>query len=1092
MLPYVKLLGTPAIEHRGRRLEPPPSKRSALLYYLAYVPRWASRDDLLYLLYPDLEERKARGNLRPLLTRLRRLEHAEGLEIEPTRARWEVATDVGAFRTALARREPTRAVAHYGGDLMAGFRLPQAPEFESWLAYERAELGDAWRRAVLDTEAAFEREGRVAEAAELLERLHGDDPLDEEVMRRLLLALARADRPHDAVRAYGAFAATLEREVDGAPEEATRDLVEAIRSGRAPYAQAASATRAAPARSVARTVLPTSATEFVGREREVAEVAMRLRDPACRLLSIVAAGGMGKSRVAIEAARRLASETEHGVVFVPLEAVNSAALVPTAVADPLSLAFFGSRAPRDQLLDHLAGRRMLLVLDNFEHLLDDPEGPGLVTEMLERAPGVRVLCTSRERLNLRAEWVYDLDAMELPEEGEARPGADAVALFLQAARRARGDLEPDLDDVVRICRLVDGMPLALELAASWLRVLSANEIANELEGGIGLLESPLRDLPSRHHSLRAVFDASWLRLPERERAALRLLATFRGGFRREAAREVAGVGLPLLLALANRSFLRCDPAGRFTQHPLVWQYLQDRAAEDAATADVQARHAAYFTEYLRERESGLRGAGARRVRDEIGNELANVRAAWAWAVEHGREDLLDGAAEGIYLYHHDEGRYHESEALFTAAAEAVRPCCLARGRLLVFLGGCYNILASRDRAITTLRAALDIVEPAGAKRDEGLARMLLWSNYAFSNHSFEASAPTIRAALRLFAEAGDLASEAEAIGLLAEYTEDPDTAEEEFRASIRGYEASGTCFGILGGVTLARSNYALFLDQVHGAYPRAVELYDEAIGIARGRGETYAVAWYLNNQATALLHAGEWDEAGRRLGEARAAAEGLESGWGTWTLVDALFGLGRLARLRGELEEARSFLTRAREQSATHGDVFGTSAGVLVALGDVALAEGRLDEAADLGERALGHFLALSLLGNTREWRTADCLVRLGAIELARDNDAGAGARFAQALAIVERWHLLPLGLHLAAAVAPSLRAREVEAARERLLRLAASCPSAMRETREAASLALDARRARREPSADPPFGPLVRDLRQVVRGMHASGSAGG
>ncbi|MDZ7708466.1 MAG: BTAD domain-containing putative transcriptional regulator [Trueperaceae bacterium] len=1080
MGPYVVLLGTPSIERHGKRIELPPGKLSALLLYLAYGTGWASRDEVLYLLYPDMDERRARGNLRPLLTRLRRLPYAEGLEIEPTRLRWEVHTDVAAFREALRLDAPAHAVELYGGELLAGFHLPNAPEYESWLTFERTDLREAWRRASLDVAARLEEDGRAEEAAGVLDRLQKDDPLDEEVVRRSLTALARADRPNDAVRAYGAFELRLRREVDGEPEEATRAIVQEIRSGGTPGGPAAA--RAAPRRPPA--VLPTPPTEFIGREREVAEISGRLRDPACRLLSIVAAGGMGKTRVAAEVARRLADDHHDGVFFVALEAARSAGQAVTAVADAMALAFFGPRTPLDQLLDHLADKRLLLVLDNFEHLLDDPEGTELVTGLLARAPGASVLTTSRERLNLRAEWVHDLDPMELPGNEDAQRDADAVVLFLQSALRAGVDAEPDLPDVVRVCRLTGGMPLALELAASWLRALTVAEIAEELGGGIGLLASPLRDLPERHHSLRGMFDASWRRLSERERGALRRLATFHGGFRREAAQAVADVSLPLLLTLANRSFLRRDGTGRFTQHPLMWQYLRDAALEDEATRDTAARHAAYYAAFLHEREAGLRGLEARRVRDEIGSELPNVRAAWAWAIAAEREDLLDLAAEGLYIYCNDEGRYHESEALFAAGVDAVGAAGRVAGRLRLFLGGAHNFLARPDLVIPGLEKASAVLATAGAKRDEAMAQILLWSGYWMADRPFETSASAARRALRLFAEAGDRAGEAEVIGLLAEYTEDPVAAEEEFRASLRGFEASGACFAVLGGVSLTLSNYALFLGQVHGAYGRAHALLDEAVRVARLRAEPYSVAWYLNNQAHTLIEAGSWDEAARRLLEARTAAEGLASGWGTWTLVDALYGSGRIALLRGEHADARRHLTRAQERIATHGDPLGTGGQIRVALADLALAEGRPDEAEEQGEEALRHFLTLGLQSGIREWGKADCLVRLGSVGLAQKHASAAAERFDAALAIVERWHLLPLALQLAVAVAPFLRAADRATEHERLLHLAAACPASTRETREAAARALGRPTVAAGPDEPTLLGPLIAELREVVRAM--------
>ena len=767
MTPHVNLLGTPAVQQGDTWLEPAPGKLTALVYYLAYQPGWASRDDLLYLFYPDTEERRARQNLRPLLTKLRRSAYAEGLEIEPTRLRWEVRTDAELFRRALAENRLAQAVQLYRGELLAGFKLPFVPEFESWLTFERAELGRQWRKAALELAEVFESEGRSPQVAELLARLHKADPLDEEVLRHYLRALARVDRTSEALGVFKTFQSALERELEGEPEQLTLELVRSIRQGQTANLAPETTTRAKPHHQP-HLKMPTPTTAFIGREQDIAKLTERLRDPTCRLLSIVAPGGMGKTRLALEVAGRLAPDFSGGVCFVPFDTVGSPELMVSAVADALSFSFFGPQHPEEQLLEYLQSQTLLLVLDNLEHLLNDSD---LVTKLLGRAPKLKLLVTSRERLNLHAEWLYDLTGMSLPETDDTvRDGkvqeTDAVALFVQSAKQARADftLDDNTRAVTRICRLVGGMPLALELAASWLRVLSVDEIAAELGRGIDLLESSLRDLPARHHDVRRVFETSWQRLSAGEQTALCKLSVFQGGFTKEAAREVAEVSLPLLLALGNKSFLRLEASGRFTQHPLMWQYVREKAEGEAESfSQTQEEHAGYFAAFMYEREALHQSMAAKKVRAELEKDLANVRAAWFWAADHAREDLLNQTSEGLLELYSYARRYHEGEILFAYAVSRLQSRSVVHGRILRNLGYLHNWQTDYLKGAEILEQSAAIFRKHRATHDEALALEYLSLSYEYTFKPSHETEAVWRRCARLFREVRDTYREARAL-----------------------------------------------------------------------------------------------------------------------------------------------------------------------------------------------------------------------------------------------------------------------------------------------------------------------------------------
>src|SRR5918912_3333037 len=357
--------------------------------------------------------------------------------------------------------------------------------------------------------------------------------------------------------------------------------------------------------------LPVPRTSFVGRAAELEAIDRLLEDPRCRLLTLVGPGGAGKTRLALEAAARRVDRYPHGVHFVPLASVASPEFLAPALAESIQFAVDGAHSgfsAQDQLLDYLSERSTLLVLDNFEHLV---EGAGFLSEVIERAPQVELLTTSRERLNVQSEWVFDVDGLGLAENGNGT--ASAVRLFVERAEQVVPGFALDdagYSQVLRICRLVDGMPLGIELAASWASVLSCAEIADEIEGSIDFLATSMRDVPERHRSLRAAIDQSWRLLTDEQRSAFSRLSVFRGSFDRSAAVAVTGADLRLLSELAAKSLLRRPDFGRFELHELLRQYAAEqlRLSPDEE-ADARERHARHYATMLLERKAPLMGPG---------------------------------------------------------------------------------------------------------------------------------------------------------------------------------------------------------------------------------------------------------------------------------------------------------------------------------------------------------------------------------------------------------------------------------------------------------------------------------------------------
>jgi predicted ATPase/class 3 adenylate cyclase/DNA-binding CsgD family transcriptional regulator len=412
--------------------------------------------------------------------------------------------------------------------------------------------------------------------------------------------------------------------------------------------------------------LPAPATPFVGREAELAQIEALLQDERCRLISLVGLGGSGKTRLAIQAAGQ-SQGLPHGVYFVGLAAISTLEGTVAAIADALQMPFYvqpGSSLSPDaaqvQLLSYLADKEALLVLDNCEHLVAAPFTE-LVAAMLAAAPAVKLIVTSRERLNLPGEWVLEVAGLSFPagDGGEDVSGYAAVQLFVEGARRA-GSLAPGASDwpaIARICQLLGGMPLGVEMAAAWTKVLSCQEIAADLERDLLALIATWRTVPERHRTLRAVFDHSWRLLTDEERGAFCRLSVFRSGFHREAATEVAGVSLSLLGALVDKSLLRRASTGRFEIHPVLRQCAAEKlSADPGRTGDARSRHARYYSEWLSEMNERLKGGEQLAALGALRVEARNLHDAWRWLIEQRDLERLHNVLPAMILFHEMGGR----------------------------------------------------------------------------------------------------------------------------------------------------------------------------------------------------------------------------------------------------------------------------------------------------------------------------------------------------------------------------------------------------------------------------------------------------
>ena len=325
---------------------------------------------------------------------------------------------------------------------------------------------------------------------------------------------------------------------------------------------------------------PTPLTPLIGRDNEISEIINLLNDPRARLVTIVGSGGIGKTRLVLEATRQLTIQRLGQVCFAALDSVDSLSGMIQAVASAIGFQFHGTLDIGRQLLIHLRNRKFFLLMDSFEHLLGVAS---YINEMLTAAPYLKILITSRARLNLSAETVYTLRGLAYPSNTDHAQDYAAFKLFMQIAHHSQPKFQPDSDDIFQICQicqLVEGLPLGIELAARWIDVLTPAQIADEIVKDIGILETTWQDLPKRHRSIRAVFEHSWQLLSDEEQVVFKKLCNFGSGFDRAAAEQVAGATLFMLSKLVDKSLLMRVEKDRFKLHELVRQFAQEKLQAD--------------------------------------------------------------------------------------------------------------------------------------------------------------------------------------------------------------------------------------------------------------------------------------------------------------------------------------------------------------------------------------------------------------------------------------------------------------------------------------------------------------------------------
>ncbi len=876
------------------------AKTRALLAYLLLNPGAQSRQRLVGLLWGKLPEDRARRNLRRALWNLRRQLHTAD-HPPPFRADRETVAfdrtaaytlDVEQFEAACARPDRLEeAMRLYRGELLAGLSLPDAPPFEEWLLIERERLRllalQALQRLVEQLAAQDDLPRALAYARQLLAM----EPWREESHRQLMRLLARDGQRSAALAQYERCRRLLREELGVEPAAETTALYHRLRAGKPPPA---------------RPRLPAPLTPFIGRRRELEALTAMLTDPRCRLITLVGLGGIGKSRLALEAASRLPYESH----YIELNELEEGERLPVALAQALGLPLLGVDDPLAALRAFLRRRPRLLILDGFEQLVD--EAP-LLHDLLSAAPALRLLVTSRRRLGVRGEWLYEVQGL---------PPDEAARLFRQTAQRLHRSLPPEAEEraIERICHLVDGHPLALEMAAAWTRLLPPARIAEEIAARLDFLGSAQRDRPARHRTIRAVLEESWQQLPPEAQRTLARLSTFRGPFRHREALRVAESNSLQLAALIDGALLQRLPDGRYRLHSLVRRYAAERLGEHPEeAAQAAARHACAYAAPLQRYREDRSVEGRSAMLRWLLEEGENVRAAWVWAAQHARLDVLETMEEALTDAHHLTANFREGERLFREALAALPSAGDARlealrWKLRSHRAAFAAYLGRFEEAQAELVPILDHFLRYGQHAEAAQARFFLAEIARFRGEA-EQARQRYAASLEAYRRLGDRIAEGfclNGMGLAAVAMGKPEAARRELEASLAIFcRIHHTMGEAIAGANLAA--LLLALDEREAAR----EALERSAALFHRLGHRWG-------EATCLRHRGDL---ARREGD-RAQAESdyrralhlLEEIGQRQGMLLLLLRLGELHAEGGRREDARRDFEQAVRLAAELGD----------------------------------------------------------------------------------------------------------------------------------------------------------------------------
>lgn len=896
----IRLLGDAELYQDETPIVLPGYRPLALLTYLLLTKKAHSRTHLVDLLFDGPAD--PRAALRWTLSKVRQTVGPEYILAERQRIGFNFDADFWCDVEALAAGE----MDVYRGDLLQGLPLRQAPAFAEWLLYAQQQMRHVVQTALLTQLKAAEKRMDFPAMAQAAHQLLQLDNLREEWHLGLMRAYVGTDRRAAALAQYALCRQLLRDELSAEPGAEMESLYLAIMGDANSLAQHALSPLSSPgadsrssemlrqAEGSLERVQPLQLTPFVGRSADLRAAQILLADEKCRLLTLVGLGGVGKSRLALQLAAQMANRFSHGAYFAPLATVESMVELAPAIAKSLGLTFHRKPDQIEQLFTYLRGKSLILVLDNFEQLLAAPdwqEGELLLT-LLTAAPQIKLVITSRQRLHLPAEWLYDVEGLAYPLP-DRPPGKeelmtfDSVQLFIQRAQQVNPEYAParlenaNLLQIGAICRSVAGMPLAIELLAAWTRYMTCTEISHTLASSLEILTAPAQAKQERQSDIHTIFDHSWQLLTRREQQFLAQLTAFRSSFTRQAAARVTGASLLDLSALIDKSFLTLGQDGRYDLHPLIHRLAAAKLAEKEDVAHrVRDGHSLFYCHFLFEQTLALRGAEQISAAKEIGAEIDNIRYAWRWLIQCEELEKLAQTIFALGYFYYQQGRFRQGHIHFQEVLAQVSAApssvwqLLVQARIRYWLGH-YTPKGTGTGVWDEILALLDTIpESTVETAPDRAAALYRWGLSQGTEANWIPTKRRLDQSLAIFRRTGDEWYQARVLLAYAShqtyYHGKAAEAQKVATQALTLQQKLGDLSGMVETLELL-CIIATFLEQ----HQDALRLSQQSLDVCHQLGRAYQTGTAHQTAGWALLQVGRIDECLAHLEESRAIFEDL-------------------------------------------------------------------------------------------------------------------------------------------------------------------------------------------------------------------------
>ena len=995
---HFKLLGTFEVTWKQEPITKFPTDKIRMLmaYLCLEQDRPHRRDTLSGLLWSNWEDKVAKHNLRQSLYRIKVTlnKHQEGLGDKLLHiTRQEIQINVDNIHTDAQELlkaslqlpiDQLEALAYsYKGPLLDGFDFVDEPLFDEWLKARRNQVHKKALELFEHLTNEYGKKKQFQQADEHILRWISLDPSNENAHRKRMEILAKSGQRSQALAQYHTLVDILLQEFQADPTDETTELYEQIH-----YEEIA---EEKPKNQQKRFHIPAQSTPFIGRQSVLQTLQDKLLETDTRLLTILGTGGMGKSRILIELAQRIADKGQFfqdGIYFIPLTSVSSSELVPSALSQSLGLSIQSTVGHEKQLLDFLRGREILLAWDNFEHL---QEARHFLQSLLETAPKLKMLVSSRSALNIRAEHRQQIQGLS---------SDNARELFLQHARRVHPDFDGQQTHgaITQVCDLVGGSPLAIELAASWVRILDCQSIVEEIQQDLEFLQSDWEDLPKRQRSMLTIFEHTWEWLEEKERALLAQATIFRGSFSFQAARATLGATARLLARLVDKALLQREGSNRYSMHALLKQFAHSKRQSQLESSHTTEKYITYYLELVAKQEARFLGDGVLQAMQTIRTELDNILYAWALAIEHSAFEQQLAAAKSLSYFLQHSGLSAEGQKLFARASNAIEDLQSPTRQLQKLSFLMYQIECTLDQEepeqalplLSTLRSihpelqeypslyvrlqrveariqmfqgdypkAQELFQKAleyyQAQQDpEGCSNM--WARLGFihwQKGDYEPALKALHFGLQYDKKSGfksGITQKLNLIGLCQKAVGQLQQAKDNMQDAIASARALG--FRVEEGRYI--NNLGIILRNME-AFDEAIEQYQKAGLLFEELGLSSSQTACIANLGVIYTHRGEFDKAEAaflQTLQARLLAQEISK-------VGVSQGnLGALYMMQGKDEQAHKYLHMALESETLHGHQAETARyhGIL---GELYVQQGKLQQAEDTFQKSLSLFRGL-------------------------------------------------------------------------------------------------------------------------------------